>query len=119
MLNLKSFIIVILFFKAITFVGQEKIEFTYEEQQWIKDHPVVHFGFDQNWPPFEMYKNGKYTGILADYLAHIEKQTGITMKPVKINSFNETIDKLKSGEIHVAPEVGMTLSRKHFLEFTE
>lgn len=118
-MNLKTLFILVLFFKTLSSLGQEKIEFSYEEQQWIKDHPVVHFGFDPNWPPFEMYKNGKYTGILADYLAHIEKQTGITMKPVKINSFNETIDKLKAGEIHVVTEIGKTPSRKQFLEFTE
>jgi two-component sensor histidine kinase len=119
MFNLKSFLILILFFKAIIVVAQEKIEFTYEEQEWIKTHPIVHFGFDPNWPPFEMYQNGEYTGILADYIAVIEKRTGISMRPVEIHSFKETVDKLRSGELHVAPEVGKNSQRTQFLDFTE
>jgi two-component sensor histidine kinase/ABC-type amino acid transport substrate-binding protein len=113
--------ITILFFLILAIHGyaQNEIEFTAEEQEWIRNHPVVKFGFDPNWPPFEMYKNGEYSGILADYLSHIEKRTGIKMQPVKIHSFKETMDKLRSGEIHVAPEVGKNSSRKKYLEFTE
>ena len=119
MFNSKLFIILFFCFKATCFVAQEKIEFTNEELQWIKEHPVVYFGFDPNWPPFEMYEKGDYTGILADYLSHIEKHTGIKMKPVKIHSYKETLRKLRTGEIHVAPTVGKNYNRDKFLDFTE
>ncbi len=119
MINLKILFILIVFFNAPSFVAQEKIKFSKKEQEWIADHPVVRFGFDPNWPPFEMYDNGEYSGIIADYINQIEIHTGIKMEPVEVYSFKETIDKLRSGEIHVAPEVGMTPDRNLFLEFTD
>lgn len=119
MFNLKSFFVIVLFLKAIVLVAQEKVEFTQEELQWIKEHPVVNFGYDPSWPPFEMYENGEYTGIVADYVSIIEQRTGIKMQPTVVKTFKETIDKLKSGEINVAPEIGKSEYREGFLDFTE
>jgi len=118
MLKLKFLITFIIFLVTITCVAQDKIEFTAEEQKWIKEHPIVRFGYDPNWPPFEMYNKGEYTGVIADYVKIIEEETGIDMQPVEVKSFEETIDKLKSGDIHVAPEVGKNSSRDKFLDYT-
>ena len=41
------------------------------------------------------------------------------MQPVVVKSFEETLEKLKSGEIHVAPEVGRNLARDKFLNYTK
>lgn len=112
-------VIILFFLGATTIFAQEKVHFTPEEQIWIEEHPIIHFGYDPNWPPFEMYSNGEYSGILADYISLIENRTGIKMEPVKINSFKETIEKLHSGEIHVAPEVGKNSEREKFLSYTE
>jgi len=113
---LLSFVVI---FYLNNIVAQNTIEFTEIEQEWIKEHPIIHFGFDPNWPPFEMYENGKYTGIIADYVTVLEQKTGIVMKPVQIDSFNQTINKLRLGEIHVAPEVGKSDAREKYLSYTD
>ena len=119
-MNIKKipFLFIFYFFLGAVSV-QSQIIFTEEEKEWIKEHPVVHFGYDPNWPPFEMLEEGEYTGLISDYVKVIEEKTGIDMQPVKVNSFEETIQKLKSGEIHVAPEVGKNNSRDKFLDYTE
>ena len=119
-MNIKKipFLFIFYFFLGAASV-QSQIIFTEEEKEWIKEHPVVHFGYDPNWPPFEMLEEGEYTGLISDYVKVIEEKTGIDMQPVKVNSFEETIQKLKSGEIHVAPEVGKNNSRDKFLDYTE
>jgi two-component sensor histidine kinase/ABC-type amino acid transport substrate-binding protein len=119
MFNLKTLIILVLFFKAISFVAQEKIEFTTEESQWIKNHPVVDFGYEPNWPPYEIYKNGEYSGIVGDYIKLIEEYTGIDMKPIPGITWEESISKLRSGDIHIVPIAGITDYRKNYLEFTK
>ncbi len=119
MLKLKFLITYIILFAATAILAQEKIKFSTEEQEWIKNHPIVQFGYDPNWPPFEMYDKGEYTGIISEYIKILEAKTGIDMKPVKVKSFKETISKLKSGEIHVAPEVGKNKSREKYLDYTE
>ncbi|MGB0973449.1 MAG: histidine kinase dimerization/phosphoacceptor domain -containing protein [Flavobacteriaceae bacterium] len=113
--------VLVLFFclKTLSFFAQSSVEFTEAELQWIKDHQVVHFGYDPNWPPFEMYADGEYTGMVADYMAIVEQKTGIDMQPVEVESFKETLDKLKTGEVNVAPEVGKSTYRERFLSFTE
>lgn len=119
MLKRKFLITFLIFFAAITCVAQDNIEFTPKEQKWIKEHPIVYFGCDPNWPPFEMLDKGEYTGLISDYVKVIEEKTGIDMQPVMVKSFEETINKLKSGEIHVAPEVGRNNSRDKFLDYTK
>jgi len=98
---------------------QSQIVFTEEEKDWIKEHPEINFGYEANWPPYEIYTNGEYTGIVGDYVNLIEEYTGIDMNPIPGISWDETISKLKSGEIHLAPIVGITDDRKEYLEFTK
>jgi len=119
MLKLKFLITIVIFFVGSRGYAQEKIQFSAEEQEWIKEHPIVQYGYDPNWPPFEMYDNGEYTGIIAEYVKVIEESTGIDLQPIEVNSFEETLDKLKSGEIHIAPEVGRNNIRDKFLDYTE
>ena len=118
MLKLKFLITYIIFFVATSIFAQEKIEFSIEEQEWIKNHPIVRFGYDPNWPPFEMYNNGEYTGVLADYIELIEKSTGIDFIPFPDLTYQKTLEKLHSGEIHIAPMIGMTKERSEYLLYT-
>jgi len=118
MLKLKFLITFIILFVATTIFAQEKIEFSVEEQEWIKNHPIVRFGYDPNWPPFEMYNNGKYTGVLADYIEVIEKSTGIDFIPYPNLTYKKTLEKLHSGEIHIAPLIGVTKERSEYLLYT-
>jgi len=119
MINYRGILSFVAIFCFSHVVAQNTIEFTEIEQEWIKEHPIIHFGFDPNWPPFEMYENGEYTGIIADYVTVLEQKTGVVMKPVQIDSFNQTLTKLKLGEIHVAPEVGRNESREKYLSYTD
>ena len=98
---------------------QSQINFTADEKAWIKDHPVINFGYESNWPPYEIYTNGEYSGIVGDYVKLIEKDTGIDMKPIPGITWDETISKLKSGDIHVVPIAGITDERKEYLKFTD
>jgi len=119
MIKLKCLVTFIIFFVVTPTFAQEKIEFSVEEQEWIDNHPIVQFGYDPNWPPFEMYDKGEYTGIIAEYVKIIEERTGVDLQPIKVKSFEETIDNLKSGKIHIAPEVGRNSARDKFLDYTE
>jgi len=98
---------------------QSQIIFTEEEKTWINEHPVINFGYDSNWPPFELYENGNYTGIAGGYIQIIKKHTGIDMMPIPNITWNETVEKLKTGEIKIVPIAGITAERKEYLEFTK
>ncbi|MES2589506.1 MAG: transporter substrate-binding domain-containing protein [Bacteroidota bacterium] len=97
----------------------QKLDFTEEEQNWIKNNPTVYFGYDPNWPPYEMFSNGKYTGICNDYIQIIAKKTGINFQPVKNYTWEMSFQALKDNKISMVPGAGITKERKEFLIFTE
>ncbi len=115
---LRLFILSIVLF-AYNIQAQNKIVFTEAEIKWLEEHPTIFFGYDPNWPPFEIYNNDTYSGIIAEYVKVIERETGVIMKPIPLESYHEAVTKLKQGEINVIPEIGKNKEREQYLKFTE
>jgi len=90
---------------------QAQVDFSEKEQTWLKEHPVINFGYEADWPPYEIYTNSEYIGIVGDYVKLIEEYTGVDMNPIPGITWGQTISKLKSGEIHVVPIAGITEDR--------
>ena len=108
-----------IFFYASFFCFGHNIEFTQIEKNWIANHPIIHFGYAADWEPYEIYENGKYTGIVGDYVNRIAAETGITLLPIANITWDETIKGLKEGTIHMAPSCAVTKERSRYLKFTE
>jgi len=122
-MKINNFLLVIFLIAQYVGVAQElnpdpKL-FTQSEIEWIKNHPVINFGYEPNWPPYEIYENGVYTGISGDYIKMIEIHTDIDMVPIPNITWQETIKGLQEGEIKVAAIASATKSRKKYLEFTK
>ncbi len=97
----------------------QKIEFTPEEQAWIKANPTVYFGYDPNWPPYEIYTNGKYTGICADFTQQISKKTGIKFVPIKNMTWEKSFHQLTNDDLMMVPAAGITPDRLKTLIYSE
>ena len=111
-----SIILLISYFSSFS---QSSVEFTEEEKQWIADHPSIVFGYEPNWPPFEIYKEGEYTGIIGDYVKIIERETGIKMVPGSPIPWSESLNKFKKGELKVLTSIGITRNVKDEYSFTK
>lgn len=98
---------------------QYNIKFTKEEKEWLKNHPVIYFGYEPNWPPYEIYENGTYKGIVGDYIKILEREIGSRLIPLEDMTWKESIEGLKSGAVRMVPCCAITPSRKKFLEFSE
>ncbi len=92
--------------------------FTDEELEWIKAHPVIRFGYEPDWPPYEIYENGEYSGIVGEYVKILEEETGIDFQPIPDITWDETLKSLREGSIHFVPSCAITDERKKFLDFT-
>jgi two-component sensor histidine kinase/ABC-type amino acid transport substrate-binding protein len=101
------------------FGSAQSIDFTEKEKSWIKNHPVINFGYDPNYEPYEIYEDGVYTGIVGDYVNIIEEKTGIDMQPIPDLNWDKTLKGLMNGTIKVAPSCGITPSREELFLFTE
>lgn len=90
-----------------------------EEQEWLAGNPVLHIGYDTDWPPVEYTdKNGQYQGISAEYMALIADHLGVILKPADPQSWSATIKAAKSGELDILPAVTSTPQREAYLDFT-
>lgn len=91
---------------------------TASEKQWITENPNIKVGGNPDWTPFSFANNaGEYTGLANDYLSLISQYTGLTFDFV-IAPWNESLDKIKTGEIDVLPTTYFTNERNTFLNFS-
>lgn len=83
----------------------ESFALNHAERQWLTEHPQIRVGGDPNWLPYEAFdKNNRYIGIVAEYLALIEQKLDIQFKRVPTRSWDESITKIKAGDIDVLSE---------------
>ncbi len=103
--------------------GKEKtfhIAFTIEEQNWLAKRPILHFGFDPAWAPFEFAGDkGAPQGISTDYLKRLETVLNIRFAPVSYSSWSAAQQRLKAGELTLLPAVAKTPGRQEDLLFTD
>lgn len=114
-----AFIFVFIFSFGNAAFTQSTLNFTTEEKAWIKAHPVIHFGYEPNWEPYEIYKNGKYGGIVGDYVKILAQKTGIKFIPIPNMKWHKSIDKLDKGSIMMIPSFVNTAKREQEFELTD
>ena len=69
---------------------------TAEERSWLKNHPVIRFAPDPDFPPTEYFdSSGRYSGITADYLALLEKKLDIQFKIIRLQNWDAVIRQAK------------------------
>ncbi|OIQ27346.1 MAG: hypothetical protein BM564_12675 [Bacteroidetes bacterium MedPE-SWsnd-G2] len=99
-------------------IGQ--LDFTPEEQEFIKNNPTLKLGYDHNWNPFEYndIDNG-FTGLAKEYISHISKVTGIKFETSPFENWSDVLNGLKKGELDVSASMHPVDERKAYLHFSE
>lgn len=96
------------------------LQITNEEKAWLNAHPVIKVGIDPTFAPYEwLNENGEHVGLSADYLRKIENLLGVKFEAVKTNSFAQSIELAKRGEIDMLTDVNKTPEREQYLAFTQ
>lgn len=93
------------------------IFFTDEEKIFIKNNPIINVGVEKDWPPFDFFKDGKYSGIANDYLSLISNQIGIKFNFVA-DSWHNLLLKTKNKEIDLLPILAKNSNREKYLVYT-
>ncbi len=96
----------------------DRIKLTTGEDAWVKAHPAVKIGVEQNWVPFEYFdRDGNYSGISARVMKLIEKYTGLHFMPVT-GPWPETMERFKQGDILLLPAVYYDSRREAYGKYT-
>ena len=78
------------------------VSFTDEEKEWLKSNPVIKYGGNPNYMPYESFDEfGNHIGIIAQHLNLLEKNLGIKFEKVRTKNIRETLDKVKKNEIDI------------------
>lgn len=89
-----------------------------KEKNWIKEHPIIHVGADQNWPPFDYVdKNKVHKGIASDYIELMQETLGIKFV-VHSDEWKNVLESVKEKKLDMLSCSGVTESRKEFLNFS-
>ena len=100
-------------------INSEIARLSVKEQKWIQEHPKIRFVGDPNWLPFEAFnKEGKYIGIVADYLKEIEYVTGLKFEKIQTKSWDESVGLIKEKKVDMISETTDSEMRS-FLNFTK
>lgn len=96
-----------------------KLPFTPDEQQWIKDHPVVRVGAEKDWPPYDFVDSkGQPIGLSSDMLKLISQYSGLTFQ-ASVADWHELLEKTKHGEIDLLPAIMHSDERERYLTFSQ
>lgn len=115
LLSLKLRIVFLLF---ISFNVLSALEFTQKEKAWIVANPVVTFGSDYSWAPYDFVdKEGKHTGISSDFLALISQKSGLEFK-VKTGVWSDILEDMKQGKFDGLSCAVSTPEREEYLYFS-
>ena len=96
------------------------IDLSEQEKAWLRRHPIIRFGADPNYAPFEfLTEDGTYSGIASDFIALLSKRLGITMQLQPHATWAEVLQAAAAGEIDVLPVLTPTEERKKQWLFTD
>ena len=95
--------------------------FTAQEQQWIKDHPVIRIATDSHRAPLEYVENGQYKGLVADYLAAVARLSGLRFELVPTDNWEQAQQAFLAGKVDLFPNavpMGVDVPVRERLLFT-
>ncbi|MBF0193386.1 MAG: transporter substrate-binding domain-containing protein [Magnetococcales bacterium] len=100
------------FFKNI------KVILTNKEQDWLRNNPQILVHNEMNWPPFNFNENGVPKGFSIDYMNLVAKKIGLTIKYLSGPTWDEFLNKIKSGNLDVMLNIVKTSERQKYLSYT-
>ncbi|MEA3383851.1 MAG: transporter substrate-binding domain-containing protein, partial [Campylobacterota bacterium] len=94
------------------------IKLSFEEKNYLKNKKVIKMCVDPNWMPFEKIENGKYIGLVSEYMGMFSKKIDLPFELVATTTWLESLEKIKNRECDILTLAEKTPSREKFVDFT-
>jgi signal transduction histidine kinase/DNA-binding response OmpR family regulator len=100
--------------------GPTHLELTWREKAWLAKHQNIRVGAETNYPPYEFKdSDGRFTGIIADYLDFIRHRVDANFQVSQLRDFATVEEKLRKRELDVILALAPSTEREQFLIFTK
>ncbi|WP_419776925.1 transporter substrate-binding domain-containing diguanylate cyclase [Malaciobacter marinus] len=104
----------------VTKIKSKDYLFTKEEIDYLNKAKKIKMCVDPNYLPYEYINHeGKYVGIIANFITKLSKNSGINFELINTSSWSESLEAIKEGKCDVLPNAVQTISRKKYLNFTQ
>lgn len=98
---------------------QTEAIFTTQEKAWIQAHPLISFGADPSWAPFDYIdEKGEHQGIAKDYLVQIAKISGLKFSLYAKKKWADVMEDIKAQKVDLVSAVYFSKQREEFLHYT-
>ena len=92
--------------------------FTLEEQQFIKEHPMVSIGMLSESKPYTYDDNGVQKGFSVDLLKEVSQISGLKFD-ISTNYWPVIYNKFKAGKLDIISDISYKKQREEFTLFTQ
>ena len=109
-------------FKRIKQTQKESKEylFTKKELSYLDKKGVITMCVDPDFPPFEfLTKEGKYSGIIGNFINTMSKNSGIKFEVLGKESWSSSLNAVKNRVCDILPFATQTTKRTDYLNFTK
>jgi len=94
--------------------GKMPMLLTKNEQEWLKENPVIKYASHLNWHPFTFQDSeGKEQGLSVELLAIIARKLGIKLVPVTANSWDHAFHLLEKNQVTLLPALSDKIEHKN------
>lgn len=89
------------------------------ERALLARQPVLRVGVVQDgWPPFEFYRDGRFQGIGADYLARLGERLGLRFDAVPVADWQAAQQAMLDGRLDLLPSTARAPAREASFVFS-
>ncbi len=104
------------------FIFQDKdnpLNFTKQEQEFIKNNPIIRVSNENDWQPFDFAENGKAKGYSVDIVKNLAKKIGVKIEFVNGYTWSELLKLFNDGKIDMLHVVRKNKSRIKKYNYSE
>ncbi len=83
--------------------AQTQPVFTEEEHRWMNANPVVRYAADTRLSPLEYVENGRYKGLIAEYLDAVARKSGLRFELHPTRDWQEAQQAFLDGKVDMFP----------------
>lgn len=95
------------------------VDLTPDERAWVEEHGPIRYGYNLGFAPFTLVdKDGAVRGINRDLLRLMSVDLGLEFEMVQTANFSDTLQRVASGEVHLAGNLGRSPEREETMAFT-
>jgi len=108
-----------LYLFLISSLFASEVELSQQEKLFLSQKGVIAMCVSSNFMPYEDIVDGRYVGMMADYMAVVSKNIGIPFKLIPTIDWDETTEKAKQGVCDIIPFIIDTPERRKHFNFTK